>query len=65
MWPLILGIGVIILLIAIFFISYVINKKTPVPPECKDISDSLKCESCTEITCALNKIHDEVKKEGK
>lgn len=65
MWSLILGIIVIIFLIILFFVTFVINKKTPVPPECKDLVDSLKCENCTEISCALNKIHEEVKKEGK
>lgn len=45
--------------------TFVANKKTPVPPECQTIADSVKCESCTEVSCALNKIHEEVKKEGK
>ncbi len=65
MVPLIIGIIVIVLLIVLFFVTFVANKKTPVPPECQTIADSVKCESCTEVSCALNKIHEEVKKEGK
>ena len=65
MLPLIIAIIVIVLLIGLFFVTFVINKKTPVPPECKDLSDSLKCESCTEASCALNKIHTEIRKEEK
>lgn len=65
MWPLILGIIVIILLVVIFFVTYISNKRTAVPPECESIAESVKCESCTELSCAfsaINKIKEEDKK---
>lgn len=48
-----------------FFVTFVINKRTPVPPECKDLADSFKCENCKETSCTMNRIQEEIKKEGK
>ena len=60
-----IAICVIVFLIVLFFVTFVINKRTPVPPECKDLADSFKCENCTETSCAMNRIQEEIKKEGK
>ena len=47
---------VIIALIAIFVISFVLYKKTPVPKGCEDIKISdEKCKGCSNTTCELNK----------
>ncbi|MBQ3253280.1 MAG: hypothetical protein IJA65_01885 [Acholeplasmatales bacterium] len=60
----------IIALIAVFFITYVLNKKTPVPKGCEDIliSDE-NCLSCGNTDCNvkkgidINKIKEELKEE--
>ena len=49
---LIIGIGVIILLIALFFIGYILNKKTPIPEECKNLVDEEKCSGCANKLCS-------------
>ena len=57
---LIVAILVIALLIGLFFVSYILNKKTPVPDECKDIKiDSKKCAACPNEMCALRKKEEE------
>lgn len=63
---LIIAIGVIILLVALFFISYVLNKKTPIPEECKNLIDEEKCVGCQNITCSHYKeeIKEAIKEEG-
>ena len=53
---LIVAILVIALLIGLFFVSYILNKKTPVPDECKDLKiDAKKCAACQNEMCALRK----------
>ena len=62
----------IIALIAVFFITYVLNKKTPVPKGCEDIkiSDD-NCLQCGNMDCHikqgidLKKIEEEIKEELK
>ena len=51
-----LAITIIILLVVLFIVSYVLNKKTPVPKGCEDmkISDEF-CLECTNTEC---KIHE-------
>lgn len=58
---LLIAIGVIILLVVCFFVSYVLNKKTPIPEECKNLIDEEKCVGCQNITCSHYK---ETKEEG-
>lgn len=49
---LIISIVVIIILLVIFVISFVINKKTPIPKECEDITISNeKCVKCPNQEC--------------
>ena len=53
---LIIAIAVIALLVLVFFISYILNKKTPIPEECKDLKiDAKKCAACQNELCALRK----------
>lgn len=49
---LIIAIIVIVALLAVFVISFVVNKKTPVPKGCEDlkVSDE-KCQSCSNTSC--------------
>lgn len=51
---LVLSIIVIIALIALFFISYVLNKKTPLPKGCEDIKISNEnCLGCNNNDCKI------------
>lgn len=69
---LIIAILLIVGLVAVFFISYHYNKKTPVPPGCEslEISDE-NCSHCGNLDCNIKKslnhkleeISDELKEE--
>lgn len=56
---LIIAIIVIVTLLAIFVISFVVNKKTPVPKGCEDlkVSDE-KCQACNNTSCRYHKEPD-------
>lgn len=56
---LIIGIGVIVLLVVLFFLGYILNKKTPVPEECKNLIDEEKCVGCSNKLCSHYKEEDE------
>ena len=62
MVPLIIAIVLIIALFALFFITYVFNKKTPVPEECKGINTA-ECEGCHQFDCAFKKIDEMIEEE--
>ena len=47
---LIIAIIVIVLLIAVFFITYVLNKKTPVPKGCEKVFNE-HCIGCKNTHC--------------
>lgn len=66
----ILAIVVVIALLAIFFITYVLNKKTPVPEGCENIKISDEnCNSCGNMDCHIKqgidfkKIEQEIKED--
>ena len=53
-----LAIAIIILLIVLFIVSYVLNKRTPVPEGCEQIKISEEfCLNCTNSEC---KIHEKL-----
>lgn len=52
---LIIAISVIVLLIAAFFITYVLNKRTPVPKGCETLMENEHCASCNNTTCKFYK----------
>lgn len=57
---LIVAILVIALLIGLFFVSYILNKKTPVPKECEDLKINAKrCAACPNELCSLRKKEEE------
>ena len=66
-------IGAIILIAALsatFFISYVLNKKTPIPEGCEDlVIDDENCMKCNNVDCSIRqninfkKIEEEIKEE--
>ena len=55
-------IGAIILLaglLAVFFISYVLNKKTPVPKGCeKLLVDEEMCANCSNTSCKIKELEE-------
>ena len=61
-----IAIVLIIVLVAIFFITYYLNKKTPIPKGCEDILiNKENCSSCKNYECDLNGIKDKNEKEDK
>ena len=49
---LIIAIAIIVLLIVAFFVTYVINKKTPVPKGCENLlEESEHCFGCPNKSC--------------
>lgn len=57
---LIIAIAVVILLVALFFISYVLNKKTPIPKECVEMLENTDaCVGCKNIACSHFKAKEE------
>lgn len=66
-----LAIGVVILLVIIFFLTYVLNKKTPVPKGCENlkITDE-NCSACNNTSCQikngldLQKLEKEIKEDN-
>ena len=66
---LIISILVVVALIAVFFITYIINKKTPVPEGCENIKISSEtCLSCNVEGCnikekfSVEKLKEELEK---
>lgn len=63
-----LAIVIIILLVVLFIVSYILNKRTPVPEGCQEekITDEF-CINCSNTECKiyekLNEIKEELKEE--
>ena len=56
---LLIGIIIIALLIAVFFISYVLNKKTPVPKGCENLlHDEEMCKNCSNTSCKIKELEE-------
>ncbi len=54
-----IAIGVVVVLLAIFFISYVANKKTPLPEGCENIKiDEENCLACHNVDCSIKRGFD-------
>ncbi len=62
---LIVAIVIIVLLIGLFFVSFVMNKKTPIPENCRHLANEEACEACNMYDCAFNKINEVIKEENK
>ena len=53
---LILAIAIILALLAIFIVSFILFRKTPVPKDCEDIKISDEnCASCSHSECQFYK----------
>lgn len=51
-----IAIGVVVLLIIIFFVTYVLNKRTPLPKGCEDIKiDDENCMACNNLDCSIKR----------
>ena len=68
---LVLSICLIVGLVALFFITFVINRKTPVPKGCENIKiEEESCMSCSNSSCEIKekfeyeKLKEEFKKDG-
>lgn len=49
----------IIVLLVIFFLSYVLNKKTPVPKGCeKLLYNEEMCGNCTNTNCKIKELEE-------
>jgi|GEM_PF-982281 len=49
----IIGIGIIAILVTLFIVGYVLNKKTPVPAGCENVLDN--CDGCGITSCSLHR----------
>ena len=68
---LVLSICLIVGLVALFFITFVINRKTPVPKGCENIKiEEESCMACSNSSCEIKekfeyeKLKEEFKKDG-
>jgi len=50
-----IGIGIVVLVAAIYIITYILNEKTKVPEGCEDLTDFSGCQSCTNGACSIKK----------
>lgn len=56
MMYLFLAIGVIVILVLVFFVTYFLNKKTPLPKGCEDLRIGKEgCSSCKNFDCSLRR----------
>ena len=51
-WKLILGIGLLVVIIVIYIVTYAINEKVKKPEGCEDI----ECNSCNAKNCSHRKL---------
>ncbi len=65
-----IAIGVVILLVIINVVTFVLNRKTPLPKGCEDMKiNEENCSGCTNSMCDLKqkidlkKIEDEIKED--
>ncbi|NCA96311.1 MAG: hypothetical protein EOM74_04955 [Methanomicrobia archaeon] len=58
---LILAIGIMAVLLTLFFVSFLLNKKTPKPEGC--VEDEAACSSCTLVSCGHHPSMNETKGE--
>lgn len=63
----ILAVGILLLLLAIFIITYILYKKTPVPKGCENLEkpSEEKCHGCTETGCHFNLYYNDSGEEKK
>ena len=58
---LIIAISILVALLIVFFVSFVVYRRTPVPKGCEDMmANEEKCASCDNHTCQFNKGREEL-----
>jgi len=69
---LILSIGIIAFFVILFFVTFVINRRTPVPKGCEHLKISEEnCSACSNTSCSLkakfdiNTVKEEIEQESK
>ena len=56
---LIISIGIIVFFVILFFVTFVINRRTPVPKGCEHLKISEEnCGACTNTECSIRKKFD-------
>jgi len=55
MWPALI---LIVSLVAIYIASYILNKRTPIPEECREALDEASCSACSNFSCS-HKVEEE------
>ena len=59
-WYLILAISILVVLLAVFIVSFILYMKTPVPKGCENIKISEEnCASCSHSECSFYKERNE------
>jgi hypothetical protein len=48
-----IGVGIVTILVTLFIVGYRINKKTPIPEGCEDLTSD--CAGCAITSCSLHK----------
>ena len=43
---------IVVGLVGIYFLTYTMNKRTPIPEECRDIVKDAACKSCNNFACS-------------
>ena len=57
---LIIAISILVVLVVVFFVSFVAYRRTPVPKGCEDLmANEEKCSACDNRTCQFNKGREE------
>ena len=56
----ILAICTVSLLLVLFFVTYVLNKKTPPPKGCENLIDEEKCIGCSNSSCKFYKLKEDL-----
>jgi hypothetical protein len=46
------GVIVVAALILVYIGTYILNKRTPVPEECRELFDNVSCTACSNFTCS-------------
>ena len=55
----ILAIALVVALLIIFFVTYVLNKRTKVPEGCEKEVDDAMCQGCHNVSCKFYKGKEE------
>jgi len=46
-------------LVTVYILTYMLNKKTPIPEECRDLINDASCTSCHNFSCSHHQDDEE------